>query len=152
MKEDDAKLWGSSPPPPPPLPPIKPGDEFKVTDSDGQEHILVATNETRERLLNRIAKDIVGNLIFTTNHIRQGDEKLLGMIFLPILLGGASSKPHIETLAAGGMIYEYYDKAAPRGINGYPIFYSCYTMGAEETKMVWEKITRIQKAIERATK
>jgi hypothetical protein len=155
MKDEDESLWGAPSPPMPVVPPrpeIKAGDQFTIKDKDGEEHILVATNETKEQIITRIAKDIVANLIFTTESIRKGDENLLGMIFLPILLGGAKSRPQVETLAAGGMIYEYYAQAGPRSINGYPIFYSCYTMGVEDTKMVWEKVERIRRAIERASK
>lgn len=154
MKDEDKSLWGAPPPPMPvlkPRPEIKARDQFTIKDKDGEKHIIVATNETKEQLIARIAKDIVANLIFTTESIRKGDENLLGMIFLPILLGGAKSKPQVEMLAAGGMIYEYYD-TGPRGINGYPIFYSCYTMGVEDTKMVWEKVERIRRAIDRASK
>jgi len=40
-----------------------------------------------------------------------------------------SETPEREAYIAGiGMIYEYYDKAGPRGINGKPIFSSCQLM------------------------
>lgn len=33
-----------------------------------------------------------------------------------------------------GMIYEDYSKAAPRGINGYPMFFSCNIVSIDDTK------------------
>lgn len=37
-----------------------------------------------------------------------------------------------------GVVWEYYDKAGPRGINGYPCFFSCHLMHRED----WERARR----------
>ena len=47
-----------------------------------------------------------------------------------------------DWLSQVGVLYEYYDKAGPRAINGYPIFFSCNMMSADDYERVynaWER-------------
>ena len=37
-----------------------------------------------------------------------------------------------------GMLYESYDKAGPRSINGFPMFFSCKIVSSEDTKKFWD--------------
>jgi hypothetical protein len=63
--------------------------------------------------------------VFTSLHVR--DKNLLGMIFMPLVLGGLASlsKAAISDI---GLIWEYLEQAGPRSINGYPIFFSARLM------------------------
>lgn len=73
--------------------------------------------------LTQVAKDIATNLVFTHLQIRDFDKSHISMIFMPIAMGcfADCTKEYIDDI---GLIYEYYDKAGPRGVNGYPCFFS----------------------------
>ena len=102
--------------------------------------------------LKTIARDIIDEKIFTDRHLGQDAGYMVQMVFMPVMLMGPTanttgvedevakkrieleyevSRRDVETkyyeqyLKEIGMIYEYMDKAMPRGINGYPIFGSC---------------------------
>jgi hypothetical protein len=51
-----------------------------------------------------------------------------------------------------GMLYEYYSEAGPRGVNGYPIFYSCKIVTIEDTKKfidMYNKYIEMRKEFEK---
>jgi len=83
--------------------------------------------------LRKIAVDLYNNHIFTIQQIEQ--ESLIPMVFMPIALGGLQNIPK-EDLERIGSIFEYYSEAGPRGINGYPIFFSCKLISKEQ----WDQV------------
>jgi hypothetical protein len=89
--------------------------------------------------LEQLAQDLVAGRIFTSAQVK--DNSLLNMVFMPLALMG---KEAMEQFAANEpfVIYEYIDKAGPRGINGYPSFFSFQYL----TKGEWETVKT--KAIE----
>ena len=95
--------------------------------------------------LSKLAKDIAMNLVFTDRHIR--NDRDLGMVFMPLILGAFADATD-EYKNDIGLIYEYYDKAGPRSINGYPIFFSLAFVSKKDAKIVWEKVEKIQKIME----
>lgn len=101
-----------------------------------------------EEALTQLAKDIAMNLVFTSDHIHRNEwDNILGMVFMPIVLGAFSDYSE-EARKDIGMIYEYYDKAGPRAINGYPIFFSFAIVNVKDRQFVWEKVEKIRKALE----
>ena len=75
--------------------------------------------------LRKLILDFVDGRIFTSVHIPSNQmQSMLSMVFMPLALG-ALHKVHPDSLANIGLIYEYLDQAAPRSINGMPIFFSC---------------------------
>jgi hypothetical protein len=90
-------------------------------DDEIKDQIESALGGRSEEELRKLAAEIVDNVVFTNRHIRLQDKEMLGMIFLPIMLGDSRV---IATVRAAGLIYEYYDKALPRSCNGYPFFMS----------------------------
>lgn len=100
-----------------------------------------------EQEITQLAKDIAMNLVFTSDHIRREEwDNILGMVFMPIVLG-AFSEYSEEARKDIGMVYEYYDKAGPRSINGYPIFFSFRVVNVKDRLAVWEKHEKIQEAL-----
>ncbi len=100
-------------------------DEFK-------EHLGVPrmTDDDLRKFIN----DFLGNLIFSMAHMTEAEIKNnLGTVFVPIALGGFA-KYNPDSLKQIGMIYEYYHKALPRGINGLPFFTSCRVMHIDDWK------------------
>lgn len=81
--------------------------------------------------LKQLAIDIYDQKVFTSNHIGKHEANMISMVFMPLALGAGFSKEEIDA-GKVGMLYEYYDKAAPKGINGLPIFYSFHYISVEE--------------------
>lgn len=101
-----------------------------------------------EESLTQLAKDIATNLVFTSDHIRREEwDNILGMVFMPIALGAFSDYSE-EARKDIGMVYEYWDKAGPRSINGYPIFFSFAIVNVKDRLFVWEKVEKIRKALD----
>lgn len=97
-----------------------------------------------EKELTQLAKDIVNNLVFTSNHINPNENDLIGNIFMPLLLGATSdmSQGQINDI---GMIYEYYkNNSGGWAINGYPTFFSCRFISKHDAKIIWEKVAKIE--------
>jgi len=61
------------------------------------------------------------NRVFSSAHMNEHESIHIGMVFLPIALG-ALAEYDPESLKRIGVIYEYYDQALPRCVNGMPIF------------------------------
>lgn len=76
-----------------------------------------------DEALRELALDIVNERVFTTAHCQSEGE--VTMCF-PVLafLGEGQRKSLQET--PPGLVWESYTKAAPRGVNGLPMFFSCH--------------------------
>lgn len=79
--------------------------------------------------LKTIAIDLYEGRIFTSDMV--GPHNTAGLIFMPLLFGAFKDKTEDEKKDIA-LIYEYYDKAGPRGINGKPIFTSLQWLNREE--------------------
>jgi hypothetical protein len=66
---------------------------------------------------------------------------------MPVILGAMSSFSE-EGSKSIGMVYEYFDKAGPRAINGYPMFMSCAFLNQKDTEYVWEKYAKIKSVLD----
>jgi len=134
------------------------------------KHIVLTEDEMKT-----LVKDVYDAKIFTSLHLRGNDDYLISSIFMPIMfLGSAPTKPSLtdnnqtnrknklqyiedcltherETpernafLNDIGMLYENNSEAAPRGINGYPIFYSCKIMSKSDAKRFFEMYGKYEK-------
>lgn len=81
-----------------------------------------------EQELKQLALDISDGKVFGSWDIPEGQDHMLGSIFMVLLFlteDQRKEKPHA--------IYEYFDKAGPRSVNGFPIFMSCHYLSKEET-------------------
>jgi hypothetical protein len=97
--------------------------------------------------LNKVALALTQNQIFTDRHINPiSYESMLPLVFMPIALGAFQNFTP-EQLEDVGLIYEFYDQAGPRSINGYPCFVSMRILNFAETEYVFEKAKQIKKAI-----
>lgn len=98
--------------------------------------------------LKKIASGILHNQIFTDRHINEFEyHNILSMIFMPIMFMGHDA--HIAfAKAKPALFFEYYDKANPRGVNGYPVFMSFSWLSAEQFAKVQEYMKKIKAAME----
>lgn len=97
--------------------------------------------------LNTLARDIATDKVFCSFFLRESEAKnLLGRIFMPVLFGALNdySKEVIEDI---GFICEYYNKAGPRSINGYPMFMSCKFVSKADAKRIMTKVQKITKML-----
>ena len=89
--------------------------------------------------------DVADGMVFGSWMLRDGlADNSFGMVFMPILLGGSGITA--EQLEADPRFpqgvhtpvayYEYYDKAGPRSVNGYPCFFSCSLLLGKDVKRV----------------
>lgn len=69
---------------------------------------------------------------------------MLSMIFPIIALGGLSD---IDPETVGNIIEEL-DKAGPRSVNGYPVFFSCRVIHKDDWEVIAEKATAAQAALD----
>lgn len=100
--------------------------------------------------LKNIAKDLVEGKIFTDRHIQDPKDVMLVFEVLAFLTD-EQNKDFQEAIKSGeiALIYEYMDKAAPRSVNGMPIFFSCRTLTKDETEKVFEIAEDIKKAVDK---
>lgn len=95
-----------------------------------------------------LALDLYKGNIFTDRHIAHTEmDRMLGMVFMPLALGATSdcSKEYIESI---GLVYEYYSKAGPTCINGYPTFFSCALLNKEDAAKLFDYALEISKKLE----
>lgn len=124
-------------------------DDGPLLDLRGVGAFLVnAVPSQSEEALTNLAKDIAMNLVFTSDHVRREEwDNILGMVFMPVALGAFSDYSD-EGRKDIGMIYEYFDKAGPRSINGYPIFFSFSIVNVKDRLFIWEKVEKVRKALD----
>jgi hypothetical protein len=105
------------------------------------------TNKPIEEL-NQLAKDIFHGSVFTDRHIRESNkERLIGSIFMPLIFGGIQ-QIEIEGPEGCALLYEYYNKAISLCVNGYPIFISVQMLNEHDANFVFEKVKKMQEAID----
>ena len=98
--------------------------------------------------LKEIAMGINAGTIFTDRHIPEDQSEMIGIIFIIISL--MDEKMRKEWIASKpGMIYEYMSAAGPRTINGFPSFMSMHILTQEETKKVFDYMSKIKEAVEK---
>jgi len=117
--------------------------EDMATDGDS----AVGTRPDRPKdELKQIAIDIHKGKIFTSFHIPPWRiSQVIGLVFMAFGLAGPGAAREVIDSGVVGF-YEYYDKAGPRSINGYPVFFGHHTV----TQSEWEYILDVIKAMEAA--
>lgn len=74
--------------------------------------------------------------IFTSADVEKRHEPgLIGMVFMPLMLGGLSELAPEDTDSIG-LIWENMAAAGPRGVNGMPVFMSCRLMAKADFEIV----------------
>lgn len=98
--------------------------------------------------LTQLAKDIATDRVFTDRHIPLDQyENMVGSIFMLIPLGAFSNVVK-EGPEAPAMVYEYYDKAGPLSVNGYPCFLSMGVLNEHDAEFVLKKAKKIKETID----
>lgn len=93
-----------------------------------------------------LAADIYKGVIFTSRHLPSGSN-MIAHVFMPLLFMEGEQLERLK-IEDPGLIYEYWDKAESRSINGYPIFMSLQYLSRADTVKVFERFERIKAAVE----
>lgn len=93
-----------------------------------------------------IAEGIHKGKIFTSNHVRKGDEQCVSMIFMVMMFNDDPSFIPWMLRCKIYVLFEYMDKASPRGINGYPIFTSCNFLDQSDWKRVCDVLKKLEES------
>lgn len=109
------------------------------------------TDERKQELVD-LAKEVHAGHVFTDRHIQGGDPHILSMVFMPLaLMKQEQINELVEKIGDKGLIYENIDKAGPRGINGYPSFFSMQYLDSEEAPYMFDKLEEVQAAHQAVT-
>lgn len=94
-----------------------------------------------EEQLKAFVREVLNNNIFLSSYIPEDQKpRMLSSVFMPLMLGGAAQ---LESVADDiGIFWEYYDKALPRSINGFPIFGSMRVMHKDDWSIAAKTINR----------
>ena len=94
--------------------------------------------------LSTFIEDMINNKIFCLHHIREEEMLRMGsMVFMPIAFGAKFSPEEEQNI---GTIYEYWDQAGPRSINGYPCFFSMRVLHKDDWDLAKVEILKEQAA------
>lgn len=86
--------------------------------------------------LKQVAVDIYDGKIFSDRHFSSPEEaqSLISVVFMPLGMGALKTKKQVADL---GLVYEYFDKAGPRAVNGFPMFMSCRFLNKADAKKMF---------------
>ena len=126
-----------------------------MSETEDASNPVAIEGKSRTRLpslkkseLSKLSKDIAMDKVFCSFFIpEEQHNNVLGLVFMPLLLGGLShfTKEQVDDI---GFVYEYFDKAGPRSINGKPIFYSCSFVSKADAKRIRIKVLKIRKLLD----
>lgn len=87
--------------------------------------------------LRMLAVDVVEGKVFGTWMLPDRERDMVPSIFVLLMFAGpgtfAEDTEHV---------YEYYDRAGPVSINGYPMFFSCHGLRRRDCEPLWAEIDR----------
>jgi hypothetical protein len=100
--------------------------------------------------LAKLAKDIYEGKVFGSWMIPENQLKtIVTMVFMPLAF--MDEEQHQEMLDKEiHHFYEYYDKAGPRAINGFPIFWSFGVLTKSDSEKLMKALKRLED-LEKAT-
>ncbi len=100
-----------------------------------------------EEYLNKLALEIVQERVFLSSMIMR--EENIPMVFMALALADQRMIHYLRSTGAW-LLYEYYDKAAPRSINGYPCFFSFNFLNKTDTDRLVVKMEKLKTAMSAA--
>jgi len=92
--------------------------------------------------LKQIAVDLYDGKILCDQQVT--DTNALPLIFMPLAFMGTDDAKKMQDDKIA-LIYEYYDQAGPRGINGYPSFFSMQVLNMEESEKMFNYFNRYKR-------
>jgi hypothetical protein len=86
-----------------------------------------------DKAIKELALAVRAGSVFGTWNFRESEKNMIGTVFMAFMLMNSIQK---KILVRDGIfhLYEFMDKAGPRSINGYPIFYSFHMLDRDDAK------------------
>lgn len=109
--------------------------------------MAIYTPRTSEEIRQLALDAFKGNIFFATMIPDKDQDHMLPMVFMPIAL--ATEELLKELCEFDAVPYEYFDKAGPRSVNGYPCFFSMYYLSGKDYERVRSKLKEIKEAMEK---
>ena len=106
-------------------------------------YVRKTDEEIKQLAMDYLAGKIFGNWMIPRHEMQQ----VTGMIFMPMLLGGPEMIAQLMVNDTP-FFYEYLEKAGPRSVNGYPIFFSMQTIDLADLNRVMEKGRALKAAMD----
>jgi hypothetical protein len=96
--------------------------------------------------LKQVARDWVENRIFMSTQVKNPAD--IPMVFMVLAM---ADEELIDQYKKEDVVafYEYYEKASPRSINGYPTFFSAHNLTRDEFEKVRTWALEAQQALEK---
>jgi len=111
---------------------------------DAEPHVYSTLSDGQVKIL---AERILKNEIFTDHHVREQD--LVPRIFMTVaFIGNDPEACGAFKKNPPGMIYAEMKDAAPRSINGYPMFFSCSFLSQKDTERVFAVYRAMTEALD----
>ena len=95
--------------------------------------------------IKELATDTFKEKVFFSTMLQEGQEHLLTSVFMPVMFMDNKQIKDVEEKNIVAF-YEYFEKATPRSINGYPMFMSMHMINKEDLTEVQELIKKLQDA------
>lgn len=97
------------------------------------------------RLTNTEITDLARRITTNQTYIAFGGD---GFRFsFGFILGMHAGNVKQTDIQTWGAAYEDYDKALPRGVNGYPMFMSCRILHVNDVPRLTKELTRMEEAL-----
>jgi len=120
-----------------------------------EERISMKKKKTKKRMeykrktdeeIKALAMDLVKERIFTSSHLRNPEET--SMVFLPLSFTAPADIKELKRLEAS-LLYEYWEKALPRSVNGLHMFGSLNWLDKKDHQRLTEQYKKIKEAMEK---
>lgn len=95
--------------------------------------------------IKKLAEDLVADRVFISDFCRQPED--ISLVFMVLGMLDQATIDRWKALDVSAF-YEYYDKAGPRSINGYPCFSSAHPLIREDHQRLYEIAKKIKAAID----
>jgi hypothetical protein len=122
--------------------------EQKRRDAEEAEVSTMVYHDLADTELRQLVLDICDNKVFTDRHCRTFDEVVM---CFPILTVMKLCDRKFVAANPPGLVWEFYSKASPTGVNGLPMFFSCkFLSPADQAKshpLVVAEMTRRQEFV-----
>jgi hypothetical protein len=118
-----------------------------IPDDDKPQRFNYQPKSDQE--IKQLAQDFFRGRLFCDRHLMADGQPpaMLLSVFMPLGLCSNEQRRQVADIVGDhGMIYEYMDKAAERGVNGFPAFMSMQLLSDEDGRKVIELYGKLMAA------
>ena len=118
-----------------------------IDDEFEEGEVLGSSYERKcDDVIKELALNLYKNEIFTSLQVREQDVHLLSSIFMPLIFMDDLTRKAL-ILNGAYCFYAEMKEAAPRLVNGYPMFFSMLYLDQNDTKRMLVKYEEIKEVL-----